>query len=589
MSESSTESSDVDLHAAKVRPPGAREFTLRGVIVALLVAAVIGAAYPYVVLKLGFGPNIAVVSAFFGWLALAVLARGGALRWESNLAQAAGTVAGQTAFMCVVMAAFDMLASDPNSGVHLVLTRWQTFAWLTSSGILGVLLAVPMRRHFIVDEKLPYADGLAAGETLIVLDSRGAEARLAIQSMLAGLASSAIVAVSYMRGWIEEVHAVSVNAYSRVTGVGFSWSLLTLGSGMIIGLRICTNMLIGMFASWVIAPALLVDNGVLAAEFTKRDLLLWVMWPATGMMVAGGLTALFLKWNILVRTFRQLSGASVDSEDLPMRWVGIGSVLAVIAIVLVQYFGLGMPIWETLFALVFTIPLMLVGLRVLGETNWGPISALSNLMQGVFGAVAPGNIQANMAASGLTGTVVASSEGLIQSYKTGDMIGSRPRYLAYVQLMAVPIGAAAVAIVYPILREQYGFEGPNALTSPISQKWAGFAQLLGRGIESLHPSAVWALGIGVVLGVIFTVLEQNKSIRTWVPSPTGIGIGMLVPGSAVVSMFVGACIDWVFRRRDPKGVDRWMLPLASGMIAGEALIIVILSLLYAASIMHPPG
>src|SRR5688572_250193 len=79
----------VDESLAKVRPPGTREFTLRAVIVAAAVAAVIGAAYPYVVLKLGFGPNIAVVSAFFGWLALAAMSRGAALRWEANLAQAA--------------------------------------------------------------------------------------------------------------------------------------------------------------------------------------------------------------------------------------------------------------------------------------------------------------------------------------------------------------------------------------------------------------------------------------------------------------------------------------------------------------------
>ncbi len=589
MSHAPAPQSDLDLSQAKVRPPGAREFTLRGVVVAMLVAGVIGLAYPYVVLKLGFGPNIAVVSAFFGWLALAVLARGGALRWESNLAQAAGTVAGQTAFMCVVLAAFDMLTADPAAGVNMSLTRMQTFLWLSSAGVLGVLLAVPMRRHFIVDEKLPYADGLAAGETLIVLDSRGAEAKRAIQSMMAGLASSAVVTLAYMRAWIPEVQAISVNAYSKITGIGFSWGLLTIGSGMIIGLRICANMFVGMLLSWVIAPVLLVDNGVLADGFTKRDLLLWVMWPATGMMVAGGLTALFLKWNILLRTFRQLSTPSMDSEDLPLRWVGFGSALAVVAIVLVQHFSLGMPIWEILLALVFTIPLMLVGLRVLGETNWGPISALSNLMQGVFGAISPGNIPTNMAASGLTGTVVATSEGLIQSYKTGHMIGSKPRYLTYVQLLAVPIGAAATAIIYPILREQYGFEGDNALVSPISQKWVGFAKLLGLGIHTLHPSALWALGIGIVLGILFTVLEQKGDIRTWVPSPTGIGIGMLVPGSAVASMFVGACIDWAFRRRDPKGVDGWILPLASGFIAGEALIIVILSLLYASGVMSPGG
>src|SRR5881628_892908 len=44
------------------KPADAKEFTFRSVVVAIAVAAVIGASYPYVVLKLGFGPNSSVVS-----------------------------------------------------------------------------------------------------------------------------------------------------------------------------------------------------------------------------------------------------------------------------------------------------------------------------------------------------------------------------------------------------------------------------------------------------------------------------------------------------------------------------------------------
>src|SRR5207249_10838386 len=98
-------------HAA-LMPPGTREFTLRSVIVAIAVAAVIGGSYPYVVLKLGFGPNISVVSAFFGYLALGIAFRD-FNRWENNIVQTAGTSAGQTAFLCVLMAAFDLLRADP--------------------------------------------------------------------------------------------------------------------------------------------------------------------------------------------------------------------------------------------------------------------------------------------------------------------------------------------------------------------------------------------------------------------------------------------------------------------------------------------
>ena len=172
------------------KPAGMREFTLRAVLCGLVVAAIMGASYPYVVLKLGFGPNVSVVAAFFGYLALGLVFRN-YNRWENNIVQTAGTAAAQTAFMCVLLAAFDMLAASEKVAFKLVLTPLQSFTWLSVAGLLGVFLAVPMRRHFIVDEKLTYADGVAAGETLIVLDSRGAQARRAALAMGAGTIASA--------------------------------------------------------------------------------------------------------------------------------------------------------------------------------------------------------------------------------------------------------------------------------------------------------------------------------------------------------------------------------------------------------------
>ena len=71
-----------------------------------------------------------------------------------------------------------MLRMDPALGFTLEISPVQSFMWLSTAGILGVLLAVPMRRHFVIDEKLTYADGVAAAETLIILDSKGSQAGL---------------------------------------------------------------------------------------------------------------------------------------------------------------------------------------------------------------------------------------------------------------------------------------------------------------------------------------------------------------------------------------------------------------------------
>ena len=80
-----------------------------------------------------------------------------------------GTSAGQTAFMSVLLAAFDMLNAKGVLNPPIHLGTWQIFFWLCSASLLGILLAVPMRRHYIDEENLTYADGMAAGETILVL------------------------------------------------------------------------------------------------------------------------------------------------------------------------------------------------------------------------------------------------------------------------------------------------------------------------------------------------------------------------------------------------------------------------------------
>src|SRR5260370_42574946 len=86
------------------------ELTARSIIVGLVVALIIGSAYPYCVLKLGFGQNLSVVSAFFGFIALGLILRAaGTNARENNIGQTMRTNARQTAFRGVVLAAFDLL------------------------------------------------------------------------------------------------------------------------------------------------------------------------------------------------------------------------------------------------------------------------------------------------------------------------------------------------------------------------------------------------------------------------------------------------------------------------------------------------
>jgi putative OPT family oligopeptide transporter len=584
---------EAPLHPAPEAPPGGRrELTFRAVATAMLVAVIVGGSYPYVVLKIGYGPNISVVSAFFGYLALAAIGfftgiRG--TRWENNLVQTAGTAAGEAGFMCVVLAAMDMLNARPELGFSVHLSPLQIFGWLSVAGMLGVLLAVPLRRHYIDDEDLPFADGTAAGETMLVLDLDRTQARARVRALGWGLGLSALAAFfrdfhfkATVLGKARQIlpfipGEISLGAHGAALRMGTEVSLLSFGSGLLVGARVTLSMGLGMVIAWVIAPPVLTARHIVPDQ-TYALVLRWVMWPATGLMVAGGLTALALKWKLIVRSFTSFKAGELAAagEEFPLKYVASGVALLTVALCVMQHYSLQFPVWLTLVSLVLSVALMLVGTRVLGETNWAPISALANLMQAVFAALAPGSMRVNMIGSGMSGTVAAHGEHLMQDYKAGKIVGANYRHLTIVQLMAVPVGSAAVAVAYPALRDRYGFGGSGGLASPISVKWAGFAELLNRGLDQLPRGCFAAMLVALVLGVLLTVLEPRW--HKYVPSPTGVGLGMLIPGYSIMPMVLGGVAGWLWAKSSPATEKNYSTPLASGFIAGEALLVLAFSI-----------
>src|ERR1044072_8084625 len=562
--------------------PAGPELTTRAIVIGLIVAMIIGCAYPYCVLKLGFGPNLSVVAAFLGFMTLVpivfLLRVTDTNPRENNIVQTMGTSAGQTAFMCVLLAAFDMLNTKGVLNPPIHLGTAQIFFWLCSASLLGILLAVPMRRHYIDEENLTYADGMAAGETILVLHEgreKGAGARTVKALGLGGFLSGGLTILTTALLWIPDTLFFPGG---QPMAVGVNLSLLSFGLGLLVGFVICLGMAIGTAVSWFILPPFLFSHGMIEG-LTYAQTLRWVMWPATGLMVAGGLTSLALKWNLIVKPFRDLRGGKASDKmqqrEFPMKWVVIGSLVMTVVICLVQYISMGIPVYLSFIAILLSLPLMLVGLRVLGETNWGPISALSNMMQVLFAFISPHNVPVNMSSSGLSGTIAVTSEALMQDFKAGQLIKSNPRSLTIAQLIAAPVGALATALIYPVLRARFGI-GPEGLSSPISVKWAGFAELLTQGLKALPPGCLVGLLIGIAVGILLTLLAEKYGHV--VPSPAAIGIGMLINAAVLMTFILGGVAQLIWARSSEKTEDEFRIPLASGLIVGEAIVAVVIAL-----------
>jgi uncharacterized oligopeptide transporter (OPT) family protein len=419
------------------------------------------------------------------------------------------------------------------------------------------------------------------------IQARRAASLLGIGLVLSGVLmffrEDAHLFTSHPEGWNPGALTLGAAGASFVVarmGVGVSFSLLNIGTGMIIGFRVCFWLAVGAAIGWILAPWALVSHGVLPDNPSRTQVLYWVMWPGIGMIVSSGLAVLAMRWHLLVEAFRGLGSATGSEQDFPL-WlvvpgaVGLGALLCYL-----QQLYFGLPIWMSATAILCSIPLMLVGLRALGETNWGPISSLSNMMQALFSVIAPGNINANILGNATTGTIASTSEGLMQDYKTGHLIGSSPRAMTIAQIIGAPIGAAALAWTYPLLVKTYGIVGENAqLAAPTARRAVGFAELLSGGADKLPVSALIAMGFAVLLGIAIAMMEQEPSWRRIVPSATGLGLGIILPFSAVATLLVGATLGLLWQIIAPKSNSVYMVPLASGFIAGEAMIAVLVPVL----------
>ena len=169
----------------------------------------------------------------------------------------------------------------------------------------------------MVDEKLTFADGVAAGETLIVLDSQrrgvaaGARAldgdrRRALRAAHGHPREDArLLKAAWYR--IPEMLPLGGTGARHERGRQLEPAVDRLGHAGRHAHQHQHGARDDPGAGWSRRRCLLQHGSV--AHMVRREMLLWVMWPAVGVLVAGGLTALVLRWSVLVKTVPQPVGA----------------------------------------------------------------------------------------------------------------------------------------------------------------------------------------------------------------------------------------------------------------------------------------
>ena len=153
-----------------------------------------------------------------------------------------------------------------------------------------------------------------------------------------------------------------------------------------------------------------------------------------------------------------------------------------------------------------------------------------------------------------------------------------PPYLCYmagvsVEQFRAQEGAAAVTPARAaLLRSSLAFV--LGFTTVFVALGAG-ASTIGYVLRAWQQPLAIAAGIAIVLGIIFALMELNKGLRVFTPSPTALSIGALIPFAANAPILVGAIFAALWMLVSKRTAVVYMIPLASGFIAGEALVAIL--------------
>jgi len=578
--------------------PDPIRLTVRSIVTGMLLGGVFALCNIYIGLKVGWGMGVSVTAALmaFGfWKAVHLVFGGKEFSiYENNLNHTAASAAGciSSAGLVAPIPALTMLTGQTLSWGPLAL-------WLFSVCMIGILVAVGLRKQMIEVDKLPFPGGVATGKTLEEIYATGNQAASRLWMLIGTAVAAAVVKV------IEHVYALkrlsmpwtlptaSEGALAKggVTGLtganlGFSFepTLMMYGVGMLVGPRVGMSLFLGSVLAWLWLAPMALNNGwvppgkVGADELWYVAGLKWLLWPGVSLMVFSALTSFAFSWRSVLAAFSPnktlAEGAAKDEVIMPRRFFMVALLFATLLSVILQVLFFNIAAWVATLGVLMTFGLALVATRVSGEANITPVGAMGKVTQLVFAVLAPAQPAANLMSACVTGGAASQCADMMHDLKTGTMIGTPPRLLVIAQTFGALAGALIGAAGYLILIKNPATELlTEEWPAPSVAAWKAVAELFMNGIKALPAGAIPGIWIGGIAGIILAVCEKvlPKKVRAWVPSPTSVGLGFVIPAYNGISIFIGAMLATVLEKVVPSWSARFLIICSSGIIAGESL------------------
>lgn len=585
------------------------EFTLRAVVAGVLLGIIFGAANAYLGLRVGMTVSASIPAAVMT-VALFKLVGARATILEANLSQTIGSASTSLATgMVFTIPALFLWGMVP--------PYWQVVALCFLGGLLGIAAMVPLRRLLIVKEHatLPYPEGTACAEVLRATTGGTSTAAWIFRGMAVGALIKLAISLLY---WLPSEAGVDVfPSLLPKAHLAIELSPALIGVGFILGFRqagVCVAG--GIIASMVLVPLIAylgtamttplapVKEQWISAMGSEEIRKNYVRYIGAGAVAAAGILTVLKNLPAMYQAFAGvvagLRSGSLSSEgtqertdkDLPA-WFPLAGIAAVVLLsslipgVFAGHMPLGPRIVCGLAVGVFGVLFVTVAARIVGIVGVSsqPTSGIALLtlvgIASIF--VANGWTSLEAKAAVLTvGTIVAvaaSKAGDIsQDLKTGYLVGGTPAKAQLGQLIGAAFACWAVAGTLFVLAGAYEFGGKE-----LSAPQATLMKTIIEGV--LAGELPWELvlsGAGLSIGAMLCGV-----------SGLAFAIGVYLPLATMAPLFIGGCARALCLRgqqsaEHSSGGDPGVLA-ASGLVAGEALVGVLIAGLVSSGVIAKSG
>jgi len=605
-----------------------REFTLKALLLGVIMAVILGAANAYLGLKAGM-----TVSASFPAAVIAIAAfrlpffRGTVL--EQNITRTSAAVGeALVAGAIFTLPAFVMVSLD-GQRLWTGFNYWESSLICLVGGLMGILFVILLRRTLLVDAELPFPEGYACFEIVksgqrgtsgagLVFGALGLGILVEMLKNPGGIAifqETKEVFVNFPRSIIHHFNRskepLADIGYSG--GVAFQTPLASpalMSVGYIIGPKYAAiNFAGGVFAWLVLIPLALFLNpnfleqlSAAGATVTSADMA-YTAWynlirpMAVGGMLVGSIYTLYGLRGSLIKAIKGVftkhehhaEGKGRIERDLNLKTVFMAGLGLAIPMAFIYY-----HFTDNIFAtLVAVVVMMITGflfaavggwlVGIVGNSNQ-PVSGLTlttliiaALVMVLFGFKGLAGIAAVIAIAAVVCCAACLAGDMIQDLKVGQLIGGTPWKMELAAIIGTIVVAFSLVLPIIILHEgniASGGLGIGDTNLPAPQ--AGLMAQLAKGI--IAGEMPWGL---LIIGMFFAF----ALILIKAPAPMLIAVGMYLPFQATFAIFVGGVIKWLAdilaRKRGTyvEGLEGPGVLLASGFIAGEAITGVILAAL----------